>query len=146
MEAQFQVGNLVEKVGGDYTFEGIVVAVFTKLSGAIRLVVEDDRGVLHVYSEKNLKLSEKVAASHILVETQEQAAKLLEEIRSGADFGVVAAEHSKCPSGKQGGQLGIFKRGQMVKEFEDATFALKVGDLSEPVQTQFGWHVILRTL
>lgn len=56
MQSQFKTGDLVSKVGGDYTFDGTVVAVFTKLSGAIRLVVEDDRGVLHVYSEKNLKL------------------------------------------------------------------------------------------
>jgi hypothetical protein len=55
LEAQFKVGDLVEKVGGDYTFVGHVVAVFAKLSGAIRLVVEDDRGVLHVYSEKILR-------------------------------------------------------------------------------------------
>ena len=55
MEAQFKVGDLVEKVGGDYTFVGHVVAVFSKLSGAVRLVVEDDRGVLHVYSEKILR-------------------------------------------------------------------------------------------
>lgn len=146
MEAKFQVGNLVEKVGGDYRCEGIVVAVFTKLSGDIRVVVEDDRNMLHTLSEADLRLSDKVAASHILVDTEEAAKKLLEEIRGGADFGVVAADNSKCPSGKQGGQLGIFKRGQMVKEFEDATFALKVGDLSEPVKTQFGWHLILRTL
>jgi len=55
MESIFKVGDHVEKVGGDYTFVGTVVAVFCKLSGAIRLVVEDDRGVLHVYSEKNLR-------------------------------------------------------------------------------------------
>lgn len=54
-DTQFKVNDQVSKVGGDYTFEGTVVAVFHKLSGAIRLVVEDDRGVLHVYSEKNLK-------------------------------------------------------------------------------------------
>lgn len=58
LEAQFKVGDLVEKVGGDYTFVGHVVAVFAKLSGAIRLVVEDDRGVLHVYSEKILRTVE----------------------------------------------------------------------------------------
>lgn len=58
METQFKVGDLVEKVGGDYTFVGYVVAVFAKRSGAIRLVVEDDRGVLHVYSEKILRLVE----------------------------------------------------------------------------------------
>lgn len=57
MEAHFKVGDKVEKVGGDYTFVGTVVSVFQKLSGAVRLVVEDDRGVLHVYSEKNLRLT-----------------------------------------------------------------------------------------
>ncbi len=56
MNTQFKIGDLVEKVGGDYTFVGTVVSVFPKLSGAIRLVVEDDRGVLHVYSEKILRL------------------------------------------------------------------------------------------
>ena len=58
MQAQFKVGDKVEKVGGDYTFVGTVVSVFEKLSGAVRFVVEDDRGVLHVYSEKNLKLTD----------------------------------------------------------------------------------------
>lgn len=52
----FKVGDLVKKVGGDYRFDGTVVAKFTKLSGAVRFVVEDDRGVLHVYSEKNLEI------------------------------------------------------------------------------------------
>jgi hypothetical protein len=56
MNSVFQLNDLVSKVGGDYTFDGTVVAVFTKLSGVVRLVVEDDRGVLHVYSEQNLKL------------------------------------------------------------------------------------------
>lgn len=58
MEAHFKVGDKVEKVGGDYTFVGTVVSVFQKLSGAVRLVVEDDRGVLHVYSEKNLRYTD----------------------------------------------------------------------------------------
>lgn len=58
MNAQFNIGDYVEKVGGDYQFVGYVVSVFTKRSGAVRLVVEDDRGVLHVYSEKNLRLVE----------------------------------------------------------------------------------------
>jgi hypothetical protein len=58
MNCIYKVGDKVEKVGGDYTFKGTVVSVFEKLSGAVRLVVEDDRGVLHVYSEKNLKAAE----------------------------------------------------------------------------------------
>lgn len=56
MEPTFKVGDLVSKVGGDYRFDGTVIAVFRKLSGVIRLAVEDDRGVVHIYSEKNLKL------------------------------------------------------------------------------------------
>jgi hypothetical protein len=58
MEATYNVGDVVSKTGGDYRFDGTVVSVFQKLSGVIRLVVEDDRGILHVYSEKNLKFSE----------------------------------------------------------------------------------------
>lgn len=54
----FTIGNVVSKVGGDYKFDGVVVAVFSKLSGLVRYVVEDDRGVLHIYSEKNLKFRE----------------------------------------------------------------------------------------
>jgi len=86
-----------------------------------------------------------VTASHILVETQEQASKIHDELLNGGDFATIAGQVSKCPSGRQGGNLGPFGRGQMVKPFEDATFALEPGALSEPVQTQFGYHLILRT-
>jgi parvulin-like peptidyl-prolyl isomerase len=86
-----------------------------------------------------------VTASHILVETQEQAMKIHDDLLNGGDFATIAGQVSKCPSGRQGGNLGPFGRGQMVKPFEDATFALEPGALSEPVQTQFGYHLILRT-
>jgi len=86
-----------------------------------------------------------VTASHILVETQEQALKIHDDLLNGGDFATIAGQVSKCPSGRQGGNLGPFGRGQMVKPFEDATFALEPGALSEPVQTQFGYHLILRT-
>ena len=56
-ESQFKTGNLVEKTGGDYTFKGVVVAAFVKLAGEQRYVVEDDRGILHIYSDKNLRIS-----------------------------------------------------------------------------------------
>lgn len=88
---------------------------------------------------------ESVKASHILVETEEEAIKLKEEILSGRAFEDVAAENSLCPSGARGGDLGFFGRGQMVKEFENAAFDLKVGELSDPVKTNFGWHLILVT-
>lgn len=90
-------------------------------------------------------MSEEIKASHILVETEEEAISLKEEILSGTPFEDVAAEHSLCPSGANGGDLGFFGRGQMVSEFEKAAFALNVGELSDPVRTNFGWHLILVT-
>ena len=90
-------------------------------------------------------MSEEVKASHILVETEEEAINLKEEILSGKSFGDVAAEHSLCPSGANGGDLGFFGRGQMVSEFEKAAFDLKVGEISDPVRTNFGWHLIIVT-
>lgn len=87
----------------------------------------------------------KIRASHILVETLEEASALKTELDNGADFAELAAKHSKCPSGASGGDLRYFGKGMMVKPFEDAAFALKKGEISEPVQTQFGWHLIYLT-
>jgi peptidyl-prolyl cis-trans isomerase C len=82
-------------------------------------------------------------ASHILVETEEEAQAVIDELAEGADFAELAAERSVGPSGPNGGQLGWFTAGMMVPEFEEAVFALEPGEVSEPVETQFGWHVIL---
>lgn len=91
-------------------------------------------------------MTHEVRASHILVKTEEEAKNLLEEIKAGKSFADKAKEVSLCPSGRDGGDLGFFKKGVMVKPFEDAAFALKeIGDISEPVQTQFGWHLIQLT-
>ena len=86
-----------------------------------------------------------VKASHILVKTEEEALKLKEEIKTGEDFAKAAMEVSLCPSGQNGGDLGFFGRGQMVKEFEDAAFSMKKGEVSNPVKTQFGYHLIYLT-
>lgn len=86
-----------------------------------------------------------VKASHILVETEDEAKNLKSEIENGEKFEDIAAKYSKCPSGASGGDLGFFPKGVMVKEFEDAAFSLPVGKVSDPVQTQFGWHLILVT-
>lgn len=83
-----------------------------------------------------------VRASHILVDTKEEADLIKSRIDAGGNFEALAKKYSKCPSGASGGDLGYFERGQMVKPFEDAAFALPVGKVSEPVKTQFGWHVI----
>jgi peptidyl-prolyl cis-trans isomerase C len=86
-----------------------------------------------------------VKASHILVKTEEEAKKLKDEIASGKDFADIAKQVSLCPSGRNGGDLGYFTKGQMVKEFEDACFSMKVGDVSNPIKTQFGYHLIYLT-
>jgi peptidyl-prolyl cis-trans isomerase C len=81
-------------------------------------------------------------AAHILVETEEAAQAIKEEIAGGADFAEVAKEKSTGPSGPNGGDLGWFSEGMMVPEFEAVAMALEPGDVSDPVQTQFGWHII----
>lgn len=96
-------------------------------------------------NKKEKNMATEVKASHILVATEEEAKALYNEIKNGKDFAEAAKEYSKCPSGQAGGDLGFFPRGVMVKPFEDAAFSLKQGELSEPVQTQFGWHLILVT-
>jgi len=86
-----------------------------------------------------------VRAKHILVESLNTAVTLKEKISMGEDFSALAKLHSKCPSGQNGGDLGSFGRGQMVKTFEDVAFGIDVGQTSGPVQTQFGYHLIQRT-
>lgn len=90
-------------------------------------------------------MTTQVRASHLLVSTEEEAKQLREEILAGKDFADAAAEVSQCPSGANGGDLGFFSRGMMVPEFDEASFTLEVGELSEPVQTQFGWHLLIVT-
>lgn len=85
---------------------------------------------------------ETVNASHILVDTLEEAKKVLEELKKGTEFGVLARQKSNCPSKERGGNLGDFQRGAMVKEFDEAVFKMKPGEISEPVKTQFGYHII----
>lgn len=84
-------------------------------------------------------------ASHILVETEQEAKDIKKELDEGADFATMAKARSTGPSGPGGGALGWFGLGQMVPEFETAVLAMKNGEVSEPVKTQFGWHVILLT-
>ena len=82
-------------------------------------------------------------ASHILVETEEEAKAIKADLDNGADFAAMAKEKSTGPSGSNGGSLGWFGMGAMVPEFEEAVVGLNPGDISDPVKTQFGWHVVL---
>ncbi len=102
-----------------------------------------DEAAKAVYDEKikGLKPEEEVHARHILVDTEAEAKEVAERLKKGEDFATVAKEKSKDPSA-EGGDLGFFTRGQTLKPIEDAAFALEVGQISEPVQTKFGWHIL----
>lgn len=84
-------------------------------------------------------------ASHILVDSQDLAEELKAKIETGTPFEEMAQKHSSCPSGKGGGDLGWFEEGMMVKPFEDACLSLQSGQISGPVKTQFGYHLIKMT-
>lgn len=86
-----------------------------------------------------------VRASHILVKTKAEADQLEFYLSKGASFEALANRYSLCPSGRNGGDLNYFHRGQMVKPFEEKAFSMKKGEISEPIQTQFGWHIIKLT-
>ena len=84
----------------------------------------------------------KATARHILVDTEEKCTELKEKIQSGADFADIAKEHSSCPSGQKGGDLGEFGPGQMVKEFDEVVFNDELNQVHGPVKTQFGYHLL----
>lgn len=115
---------------------------------AVQLALEDtvpteEEVRAHYEENKDSFLQpQQVAASHILVETEELARSVRARLETGESFNALAAELSICPSKEVGGALGLFERGRMVKEFEDAAFELGLGDISDPVKTQFGYHII----
>lgn len=103
-----------------------------------------DEDIKKFYEENKdaFKQAESADASHILVEEEDKAREIYEKIKNGGDFEELARKFSTCPSKEKGGDLGTFTRGQMVKEFEDAVFENEVGTITEPVKTQFGYHII----
>jgi peptidyl-prolyl cis-trans isomerase C len=104
-----------------------------------------DQDALEYYSENSETFGgeETVSASHILVDSYEKAADIKAKIDAGLAFEEAALEYSNCPSKSSGGNLGSFTRGRMVPEFESAAFSLPIGVLSDPVQTNFGFHLIV---
>ena len=106
-------------------------------------VSDADARKLYDEQVQKLKPEEEAQASHILVATEAEAKDLREKLKNGGDFAALAKEHSKDPGSKDtGGDLGFFTRGQMVPQFEEVVFSMNKGDVSDPVQTQFGWHII----
>ena len=105
-------------------------------------VIESEIESLYVKFSTDIERKKEYNASHILVETETEAEDLLRRLKNGADFSELAKTYSTGPSGAQGGNLGWFGQGAMVPTFENAVIKLKIDELSVPVQTQFGWHLI----
>ncbi|MBQ3065575.1 MAG: peptidylprolyl isomerase [Clostridia bacterium] len=106
-------------------------------------VTDDDVAAYYEEHKDQFVQGETVNASHILVDSEEKANEILAKIKAGEiSFEDAARQNSSCPSGKEGGNLGDFTRGQMVPEFDTACFTMEVGALSEPIKTQFGYHLI----
>ena len=103
-----------------------------------------DEALHQTYDEalRSMAGQEEVRARHILVDDETEAKSVLEQLKSGADFAALAKEKSKDPGAAEGGDLGYFTKDQMVPEFADVAFKMYPGQLSNPVKTQFGWHVI----
>jgi peptidyl-prolyl cis-trans isomerase C len=160
-----QYQKVVEAQGGDFpAMKGFLLQnmkyhklLESKFAGTLT-VTEADAKKFYEENPAQFQTAEQVRASHILISTQatdpnadpnqvklqakQKAEALLQKVKSGEDFAALAKENSSCPSKEQGGDLGTFPRGQMVKPFEDAAFSLKVGEISNLVETQFGYHII----
>lgn len=139
----------------EYTRRDAVIANFIQQTFASKVTVSDEESrKFYDENQDKFKQSESVRASHILIgvdvkadpeirkKAREKAEKLRKELAGGADFATLARENSTCPSSQQGGDLGFFGRGQMVPPFEQAAFSLKQGEVSDVVETQFGYHII----
>lgn len=148
--ALFAEAAIAAKIAADPAFEEQMQYVrrrllreqyFEKqLKGAIS---EADAKKIYDQRVAQLKSEDEVAARHILVDTEEKAKEILAKIKAGGDFAALAKENSTDTGSKeQGGFLGYFGRGQMIPEFEKAAFTMIKGQVSEPVKTNFGWHVI----
>lgn len=147
--------DLDEKALRDYTRRDIIISNFveSEIVPKVKVTEEDARTFYNQNPDKFLR-GENVRASHILIgvdakataeekkKANEKANKLRKKLAGGADFASLAKASSTCPSSKQGGDLGYFGKGQMVPPFEKAAFQLKPGEISDVVETQFGYHII----
>lgn len=122
-----------------------VTAVWTYNCYSEYQYAKAERKIITVQEKMPEKKLIKVQTKHILVKTLEEAKNIRNSIINGKDFEEIARQNSLCPSGKKGGDLGYVEKGRMVEEFEKAAFSLKEGEISQPVKTQFGWHIIKAT-
>ena len=142
----------------DYTRRDIIIANFIQQTIASKVTVSDEESKkFYDQNPDKFSQSETVKASHILIgvdskateeekkKAREKAEKLRKDLAGGADFATLAKENSTCPSSQKGGDLGYFGKGQMVPAFEQAAFSLKKDEMSNVVETQFGYHIIKLT-
>ncbi len=133
-EEEFKVvlNHTVDNLLKNYAFSKILNSV-TVSDEEVEKYFEDNKGTF---------AKEMANASHILVDSEEKANEIKKEIEEGKEFAQAAMEYSSCPSKDAGGELGEFPRGAMVPEFENKAFSMEAGEISEPVKTQFGYHII----
>lgn len=146
------IKDVKEQVGFQLGIEKLYQA-----DASYKAVTDADVNTFYTDNPQYFQQPEKVQASHILIKVDEKAdeatkkaakdkaAEILKKVKAGGDFGTLAKENSDCPSKDRGGDLGLFGRGQMVGPFEQAAFSMKVGDISDIVETQFGYHIIKLT-
>ena len=135
--------NLTMEFLKDYYKKQLIINNLLNKTVISKIIVSSSEIEEYYNNNKNEFITpEQVRARHILVESVDEADEILKQLNDGADFIELAKEKSTCPSASEGGDLGYFAIGQMVKEFEDAAFALEVGEISPVVETQFGYHII----
>ncbi|WP_088102686.1 peptidylprolyl isomerase [Halalkalibacter urbisdiaboli] len=139
LESQYNIEvESIEAFAEEYIIPQLVIQ---KLATANVDVTEEQKQAY--FEEHSDEFGEQVEASHILVEDEETANEVAEKINAGEDFATLAEEYSKDPgSAMSGGSLGFFGKGRMVAEFEEAAFALEIGEVSEPVKSEHGYHII----
>lgn len=158
-EIESEINEMVEQFGGEEAFNSALeyyglsqedlesdIKMNLYLEKLLTPVIEITEEEMETYFEENKDLfaqKEQVKASHILVEDEETALDIKEKLDNGEDFAELAKEYSTDESNKDsGGELGYFGRGEMVAEFEDKAFSMEIGEISEPVKTDYGYHII----
>lgn len=158
-EVEKEIDKIAEQYGGRETFEQFLGMYGTslddikenvkvnikieKLLGSDVKITEDEMKTYFEENKESFDEKEQVKASHILVDSEDKAREVKEKLDAGEDFAELAKEYSTDTSNKdQGGDLGFFARGAMVKEFEDAAFSMEIGQISDPVKTDYGYHII----